>query len=175
MRRRFRLLALSASLLTIAAAATPARGSAEGRSRPPRARTTPGDSPVSPPGGPCWVEEPYPFDSEGRGEVDTSPGSKCAPGSNGEELDSCYLTVTSMDFRAWNRGLAATVGTASTNGGERKATPYGVWIFNGTRWFPDPTFPGQSVCKGTKIVWAGKLDYWLVGGPPNWANLCRFD
>jgi hypothetical protein len=75
-----------------------------------------------------------------------------------------------MAFRAWNRGLAATSTTPA--GG---TNPFGVWIFNGTRWFPDPTFPGGGVCKGTRILWAGKLDYWLVGGPPNWPSLCRFD
>src|SRR5262249_50582401 len=114
-----------------------------------------------------------PFGGEGE-PVDTSAGSKCGPGATQDEREACYLTVTSMAFRAWNRGVAATVSTALKAGGERAGTPYGVWLFNGTRWFPDPTFPGQSVCKGTTVVWAGKLDYWLVGGPA-WASLCRFD
>jgi hypothetical protein len=53
-----------------------------------------------------------------------------------------------------------------------------VWLFNGTRWYPDPTFPGQAACPGATVLWAGKLDYWLVGkqrtGAP-WPALCRFD
>jgi hypothetical protein len=180
MPHRLRLFALSVSLLTLAALAGPlalagpSPGSAEASAGPECARTAPEDSPGSAAGGPCWVDvHPYPFGSEGK-PVDTSPGKKCAPEATGEEHDFCYLTVTSMAFRAWNRGLAATVGTANVNGGERAPTPYGVWLFNGTSWFPDPTFLGQSVCKGTTIVWAGEKDYWLVGGP-NWANLCRFD
>jgi hypothetical protein len=80
-----------------------------------------------------------------------------------------------MAFRSWNRGLAAAYQPA---GG---TTPFGVWLYNGTRWFPDPTFPGGSVCKGDTVLWAGKLDYWLVGQDPvssggeNWPALCRFD
>jgi hypothetical protein len=74
-----------------------------------------------------------------------------------------------MAFRAWNRGLAAT---EALNGED----PFVVWLFNGTRWFPDPTFPGQAACKGNTIVWAGKLDYWLVGpGNQSWPSICRFD
>ena len=170
---RLRLLALLTSVLWLIGAAAPASGSAEAGSKPACARLAPGDSPGSSTGDPCWVDVwPYPFGAEGE-PVDTSPAKKCAPEANGEEHDSCYLTVTSMAFRAWNRGVAATVGSAS-NSGERVATPYAVWLFNGTRWFPDTTFPGRSVCKGTRVVWAGKLDYWLVGGPA-WANLCRFD
>jgi hypothetical protein len=170
------------SLLCLIGAAAPASGAAEVGSKPACARTAPGDSPGSSTGNPCWVDvRPYPFGAEGE-PVDTSAGSKCAPEASGEEHDSCYLTVSSMAFRAWNRGVAATVASAIF-GGERVPTPYGVWLFNGTRWFPDPTFPGQSVCKGTTVVWAGKLDYWLVGGPAwasapkatSWAPLCRFD
>ena len=70
---------------------------------------------------------------------------------------TCYLTVVSMAFRAWNRGLALT-GEAS--GGE--SLP--VWRFNGTSWYPETAFPGSKVCPGDTIVWAGKLDYWVVGG-----------
>jgi hypothetical protein len=119
--------------------------------------------------GPCWTDvTPYPFGSDGNPVDPSSP--LCAPNpTTGDQLP-CYLTVTSMAFRSWNRGLAATSTTPA--GG---SDPFGVWIFNGTRWFPDPTFPGSSVCKGNTILWAGKLDYWLVGGPDNWSSLCRFD
>jgi hypothetical protein len=81
------------------------------------------------------------------------------------------LTVTSIAFRAWNRGLAATISE------EPKKNPYGVWLFNGTSWVPSPGFPGYNVCPGTTVVWAGKLDYWLIGGPTDtsWSRLCRFD
>jgi hypothetical protein len=168
---RPRLLVLLTALIAASAAVTPARSSAQAGSGPECARTAPGDSHGSGAGLPCWTDvKPYPFGSEGA-PVDTSQ-EQCAHGSSEEA--ACYLTVASMAFRAWNRGLAATVATATAAGGERAKTAYGLWIFNGTRWFPDSTFPGQSVCKGTRVVWAGKLDYWLVGGP-NWANLCRFD
>jgi hypothetical protein len=53
-------------------------------------------------------------------------------------------------------------------------TSFAVWLFNGTRWYPDPTFPGSSTCTGNKVLWAGKLDYWLVGAN-DWGSLCRFD
>jgi hypothetical protein len=126
-----------------------------------------------PPSGGCWSDvQPYPFGVEGEA-VNTS---KCAPGAlaGSPEVLRCYLTVTSMAFRAWNRGLAAT---SERGGGE---TPFAVWIFNGARWFPDPSPPPKG-CSGHTIVWAGKLDYWLVGGPPGpfpeqkWADVCRFD
>jgi hypothetical protein len=76
-----------------------------------------------------------------------------------------------MAFRSWNRGLAATT---VPNGIGSNA--YGVWLYNGRTWFPDPTFPGSSVCPGNTIVWAGKLDYWLIGsaGQPT-TTLCYFD
>ncbi len=83
-----------------------------------------------------------------------------------------------MAFRAWNRGVAATI-EKSTGGQNKGANPYGVWLFNGDHWFPSPGFPGSKVCPGHTVVWAGKLDYWLVGGTPGehdeWAHLCRFD
>lgn len=74
-----------------------------------------------------------------------------------------------MAFRAWNRGLATT--TSWLTG---RQDNYGLWIFNGARWFPDPTFPGQSECSGNKVLWAGKLDYWVIGAG-QWGSLCRFD
>jgi hypothetical protein len=112
-------------------------------------------------GSPCWTDvTPYPFGSDGNAVA----GSCVNPAST----ISC-LTVTSFAFRAWNRGLAATRfagGNTST---------FGVWLWNGTRWFPDPTFPGGSTCPGNRILWAGKLDYWLVGQGSGWSSLCRFD
>jgi hypothetical protein len=89
----------------------------------------------------------------------------------------CYLSVDSMAFRSWNRGIAVT--SPPLNSG-LTTTAFGVWLYNGTRWFADPTFPGQSVCKGSTALWAGKLDYWVVGQipnlvPQNWPALCRFD
>jgi hypothetical protein len=75
--------------------------------------------------------------------------------------------VTSMAFRAWNRGLAATTDPAPGN-----PNPFGLWLFNGARWFPDPTFPGSKTCPGNKVLWAGKRDYWLIGEV---GKLCRFD
>jgi hypothetical protein len=78
-----------------------------------------------------------------------------------------------MAFRAWNRGLAATALIFGSGG---NTIPFGVWIFDGTRWAPDPTFPGSKICPGNTVVWAGKLDYWLVGpGNHKWPNICRFD
>src|SRR5271163_2347528 len=62
-------------------------------------------------GDPCWTDvTPYPFGSDGL-PVDTSddnPLSMCAPNTLGAQL-SCYLEVTSLAFRSWNYGLAATV------------------------------------------------------------------
>ena len=161
-------------------------------------------------GNPCWVEvSPYPFGSfespsgaEEAGPVEienprwreehpwclrfgleraTGPGGGSAAPEAG-----CYLTVTSMAFRSWNHGIAATFPETLIHDNRELAiaekNPYGVWIFedtreNGPQWFPDPTFPGRKVCPGHTIVWAGKLDYWLVGGPTdrNWSRLCRFD
>jgi hypothetical protein len=119
---------------------------------------------------------PYPFGADGN----AISGGTCGTDP------SCYLVVTSLAFRAWNRGLAATTnGTAVTTNSSGAATgspynnPYGVWHYNGTRWYPDPTFPGRSVCPGRTILWAGKLDYWLIGAVnvanSPWAPLCRFD
>jgi hypothetical protein len=132
--------------------------------------------PGSPPsaGGSCWEDvQPYPFGSVG-GPLESSSVPNCND-ATGEV--SCPLTVTSMAFRAWNRGLAAT----TEQGANAAATAYGVWIFNGNHWYPAPTFPGAKKCSGNTIVWAGKLDYWLVGPGPEdgnggkWADLCRFE
>jgi hypothetical protein len=122
-----------------------------------------GSSQTAPsPGAPCWVAtDPYPFGVDGNPVDPTTPLCSVTP-------QACYLTVTSMAFRAWNRGLAATPGGSKN--------PFGVWLYNGTRWYPDPTFPGTGVCQGNTVLWAGKLDYWLIGtGVNGWAPLCRFD
>lgn len=120
-------------------------------------------------GTPCWTEvTPYPFGSEG--EPVLNPDSPLCDRA-ASPARPCHLTVRSFAFRAWNRGLAATQSSTS-------ATPFGVWIFNGNRWFPDPTFPGSGTCGGDTILWAGKLDYWLIQGTNpalTWASLCRFD
>jgi len=190
MNRRQRLLCCSITFGVLALAAVPAASFAEGGSHVACAGATvttttatgtttttiaEGSSPPS--GGSCWEDvQPYPFGSNG---VAVNP-SECAPHNapGSPQVAECYLTVTSMAFRAWNRGLAAT----EANRGE--PTPYPVWIFNGTTWYPAPLgLPrgpsGERVCRGNTIVWAGKLDYWLVGGEPGgsgkWADLCRFD
>jgi len=117
-------------------------------------------SPGSAAGGTCWTEQTYPFVAE-------------PPRESAGFTDD--LTVTSMAFRSWNRGLAATAETGIFSGGKN---PLGVWFFNGAEWSPSPGFPGSSRCPGHTIVWAGKRDYWLVGGSlggRKWENLCRFD
>jgi hypothetical protein len=107
-------------------------------------------------GRPCWVDvNPYPFGADG------NPASAPCSGT----LGNC-LQVTSFAFRSWNRGLAVTEPTATSS------TPYGVWRYNGSRWYPDPTFPGSSTCPGRTVLWAGKLDVWVIGGT---RVLCRFD
>jgi hypothetical protein len=88
-----------------------------------------------------------------------------------------------MAFRAPNRGLAAMTAPATTAFYGTTGLAYPVWIYNGTRWYPDPTFPGQTVCPGNTVLWGGKLDYWLIGPPPDPGALtnapqntiCRFD
>jgi hypothetical protein len=132
-----------------------------------------GSTQTSPsPGAPCWVAvDPYPFGTDGNPVDPTSPN--CT-----HSLQSCYLIATSMAFRAWNRGLAATTTGTSLNPSPTSPAknPFGVWLFNGSRWYPDPTFPGAGVCQGNTVLWAGKLDYWLIGtGQNGWAPLCRFD
>jgi hypothetical protein len=118
---------------------------------PSCAQTTAG-IPTAAAGQPCWTDvTPYPF------------------GADGNPTTSNPLTIKSMAFRAWNRGLATT--SPSVPGAPDN---YGLWIWNGNRWYPDPTFPGQSVCPGDKVLWAGKLDYWVVDSS-GWGSLCRFD
>jgi hypothetical protein len=130
----------------------------------------PGSQPAG--NGSCWEDvAPYPFGSSGE-PVDAGTVPEC--GQPLGEVGTCALTVTSLAFRAWNRGLAAT----TSQGGPASAP--GVWIYNGTYWYPSPTFPGAKKCPGNTIVWAGKLDYWLVGPGEGgeegkWANLCRFE
>lgn len=162
------LAALGAGLTLISCAIAP--DAARAQTTAPCAATTDPATPAKPaPGAPCWTEvDPYPFGALGE-PVDTS-SPVCRPDSI--DPRSCYLVVASMAFRAWNRGIAATPKTAS--GG---ATPFGIWLFNGTRWSPDPTFPGPAACPGDTVVWAGKLDYWLVGPKTggNWQRVCRYD
>jgi hypothetical protein len=123
---------------------------------PPAAASAPS------PAAACLVEvDPYPFGDAGEA-VDAGSVRCRLPNL------PCHLEVTSLAFRAWNRGLAAT---RRFEGG---STPFGVWLWNGSSWSPDPTFPGSSTCPGGKVLWAGKLDYWLVGAG-NWGRLCRFD
>jgi hypothetical protein len=123
--------------------------------------------PVLGKGAPCWTEvAPYPFGSDGS-PVDVD-STRCRPRGEDTAVPACYLEVSSLAFRSWNRGLAATPGGTSN--------AFGVWLWNGVRWFPDPTFPGNRTCVGDTVLWAGKIDYWLVGvGTGNWPSICRFD
>jgi hypothetical protein len=129
-------------------------GAGASAATPSCAQTTDPSTPAAPsPGKPCWTDvTPYPFGADGN------------PATSADQLP-----VTSMAFRAWNRGLVTT--SALLLG---VTDNYGLWIFNGARWFPDPTFPGQSECAGSKVLWAGKLDYWVIGAA-GWGSLCRFD
>jgi hypothetical protein len=149
---------IGSSVRSAAAAAADGPGCARTTGSPQQPTPTSGD--------PCWIEvTPYPFGNDGNPVDLSSPRCRVQPSPCAE------LPVTSFAFRAWNRGLAAT--SSAVPGG---SNPYGVWLFNGTRWFPDPTFPGSKTCPGSTVLWAGKLDYWLIGtGPGNWGNLCRFD
>jgi hypothetical protein len=153
---------------------------AHAQSSPPPACAATADAttPATPaPGAPCWTEvDPYPFGDDGEAVDPTS--DRCRPRPDGAEAE-CYLTATSFAFRAWNRGIAAT-SKFGFNGQLPASGAFGVWLFNGTRWYPDPTFPGRSTCPGDTVVWAGKLDYWLIGpargmGPDSWPRLCRYD
>jgi hypothetical protein len=187
MLRHFGRLALPSSILILALAWVSTANAAEGGSTVACAQSAttttttttgvegpPTSPPASPsPGSPCWVDvNPYPFGSEGA-PVKT-PAQPCSLVFNGVAPpgSQCALTVTSIAFRAWNRGLAAT--TSSETPADN---PYGVWLFNGVTWLPSPGFPGYNVCPGHTVVWAGKLDYWLIGGPTDlgWSRLCRFD
>ena len=168
MRCRLGLLSCSLALgLLTMTPATPAAGAAQTCAAGTTKTTSPSGAtkvtnipigskivPGSAAGGTCWAEQAYPFVAEP------------APGTTTPKI----LTVTSMAFRAWNRGLAA----ATETGPSAAHDPLGVWFFNGAEWSPTPGFPGSSRCPGHTIVWAGKKDYWLVGGAP-WQSLCRFD
>ena len=152
------------------------------------ARTIDASAPTAPTAGhPCWTDvTPYPFGADGN-PVDPSsalchastaygptwqPGDFDPGGVNGNP--PCYLRVTSMAFRAANRGLAATA--LPLHNGSSATDPFGVWLYNGASWFPDPTFPGSSACPGATVLWAGKLDYWLIGSSNRaLQTLCRFD
>jgi hypothetical protein len=198
MRHRSRLflcvvaLALSAAIGTATASATPAGGgvaASGGVARCAGALSTKitstgsttsaieaGSTPA--PDSPCWEEVPYPFVSEGReGNVVSHPSNLDCPETE-KKGEPCDLTVTSLAFRSWNRGLAAT----RELGAARERTD--IWTYNGEGWRRDPTFASQREnCLGQKILWAGKLDYWLVGGSSSlgsngrvkWSNPCRFD
>jgi len=145
-----------------------AQTAAVAASSPPCARSTGGSSQQQAPtaGRPCWTEvQPYPFGANGDPVDLSSEDCRTRPSS------CALLNVTSLAFRAWNRGLAATATNVPG-----ASNPLGVWLYNGARWFPDPTFPGSRACPGNTVLWAGKLDYWLIGTPTgNWVNLCRFD
>jgi hypothetical protein len=128
------------------------------------------------PGSPCWTDvNPYPFGFDGTPVNTDSQACQSWAVEHNNNPAACYLSVDSMAFRAWNRGIAVL--SPPPNSG-LSTTAFGVWLYNGNRWFPDPTFPGQSVCKGSTVLWAGKLDYWLVGQlgtAQTWPALCRFD
>ena len=186
MRRGFALPALLASTFILASCQAPTADAAEVASAPSCTQTAttttttstgselPATAPPAhpSPGNPCWTDvNPYPFGSEGTSVQTPTPSCRNvfqaeAPGRQ------CALTVTSLAFRAWNRGLAATIAWE-----ESAKNPYGVWVYNGSSWVPSPSFPGYSTCPGKTVLWAGKLDYWLIGGPEdrNWSRLCRFD
>jgi hypothetical protein len=171
MRRRLAPCCCALALLGLLAATAPPSVWAQGESPVTCAGTAEG-IPSASPSEPCWEAiRPYPFGIE---------GEPCAAGA----AETCYQTVTSMAFRSWNFGLAATTPSVQRPGTNDQPfpNPYGVWIFNGTRWYPDPTFPGSQTCPGRTIVWAGKLDYWLIGEPSGrpfsgngWGALCRFN
>jgi hypothetical protein len=169
LRRAVASLALAAAIAVV--------GTAAAAAQPPAcvATSVSAAGPVSA-GSPCWTDtSPYPFGFDGTPVDPTSATCRAQVGSR-QDPNACYLVVDSMAFRAWNRGLAVV----SPPVGLDATTPFGVWLYNGVRWFADPTFPGQSACKGSTVVWAGKLDYWLVGdvlsgGAENWPALCRFD
>jgi hypothetical protein len=171
--------ALSPAASWAAGAETEARTCAAGAisttTSPTSTEGEPTEAPAQPsPEDPCWAEvSPYPFGSEG--VPVTGPSLTCHEFfTQAAPPAPCRLTVASLAFRAWNRGLAATL--PITNGAaETSKNPYGVWTFNGISWLPSPGFPGSSHCPGHTVLWAGKKDYWLIGDGPPWSGLCRFD
>jgi hypothetical protein len=139
----------------------------------PASVTPPAAGSVAAPDNLCWTDvEPYPFGRDGEPVDTTAPGCQVSVAGAAQ---ACYLTITSFAFRAPNRGLAAATNTDGTP----NTTPFGVWLYNGARWFPDPTFPGKRICRGGTVLWAGKRDYWLIGpslfDTARWPSLCRFD
>lgn len=155
----FALVAWLVSLATDRASASVACA----RTADPAGASVAADPGSPAPGSACWIEvTPYPFGFDGD-PVDPTR-QRCTLDGTPAPI-TCYLVATSFAFRAPNRGLAAVSSQA-----------FGVWLFNGARWFPDPTFPGRAVCAGNVVLWAGKRDYWLVGpGTGTWPSLCRFD
>jgi hypothetical protein len=144
----------------------------------------------------CWTDvTPYPFGSDGNpvdpnsvlcdGPTPTPYGNQFGASwggdfnSHGDGVTGnppCFLQANSLAFRAWNRGLAATGQPTNNNDGPSDIVAFGVWLYNGSNWFPDPTFPGSGACPGSTILWAGKLDYWLIGSNASpQTTLCRFD
>ncbi|HEY2652174.1 MAG TPA: hypothetical protein VGI50_09650 [Solirubrobacteraceae bacterium] len=193
------ILCLATVLLVLAAASLAASPPARADG-PSCALTNDASTPSAPsPGNPCWTDvTPYPFGSDGN-PIELGPDGNIPVGTSADLCDGstqygqgwlgdygltsvngnplCYLQVNSFAFRAWNRGLAATGQPPGKY--NRETVGFGVWLFNGSNWFPDPTFPGSNVCPGSIVLWAGKLDYWLIGptqpfGPAQ-TTLCRFD
>ncbi len=135
--------------------------------------TISGTAPVA--GSPCWVQESYPFVSEGlegEGRSTRAPSKEpCNIALKNEE--TCYQTVTSMAFKGWDNGRAVT--------SEGPGNPKMVWRYAAGHWSPDSAFLAQrSNCTGEKIISAGGGDYWLIDATPKlpgqpWPSLCRFD
>src|SRR5262249_4643903 len=158
---------LAVATVTVFGGSSDTEPAAAAASAPPCARTVGGARQQAPAARrPCWTDvQPYPFGADG------SPVDVSSEGCRNRPSSCAVLNVTSLAFRAWNRGLAATATNVPG-----ASNPLGVWLYNGSRWFPDPTFPGSRACPGNTVLWAGKLDYWLIGTPTgNWVNLCRFD
>lgn len=182
MHRRLALAVCTAAIGILPAGTAAASGS-EGAVTPPKCAdvvtsTPPGaTSPTPAATAPCWVDEKYPFISEGKegeGKRATEPSTEPCAIAIGQEQRPCYLTVASMTFKAWNEGRAVTEGP----GTEHNKL---IWSYNGQRWSLEPTFLAVSKsCDGRTIISAGKGDYWLVNASPAqpgqpWRPLCRFD
>ncbi|MBV9607016.1 MAG: hypothetical protein JO027_18025 [Solirubrobacterales bacterium] len=188
-------LAWLAALLVLMAGVTLAGAPAAHAAGLTCAQTSSPSTPAAPSSGrPCWTDVlPYPFGSDGNpvdptsafcdGSTDYGPhwtgdfGPAFGSSQTPPPEPPCYLQVSSLAFRAWNRGLAATT-QPTTNSSLRSNAPvaFGVWLYNGNDWSPDPTFPGSAVCPGSTILWAGKLDYWLIGSSSTpQTTVCRFD